>query len=95
MKPKLTLLALSFIAMFALAGCKTPGSGSDSAGSSYGGNSSAVVSSYSSTSTTGGAGDVSGDTPGDVPINPEPATVALLGGGLMAFAFLKRKKRKK
>jgi len=80
MKVRLALLAFCVIAMFALVGCKTSGSSSGSAGSSY--------------SSSNDAGEV-GDAPINAMHNPEPATIALLGGGLAAFAFFKRRKRKK
>lgn len=50
-----------------------------------GGDSSGSSSSYSSDS---------GDKSGDLPHNPEPATIALLGSGLVAYAFLRKKNKK-
>lgn len=58
----------------------------------------------SGTSVYGGTSDVSGSGSGDsidsysesnIPHNPEPATVALLGGGLAAYALMKFRKKKK
>jgi len=59
-----------------------PGSGSDTGilgGSPVGGD-----------SILGG----SGSNGGALPHNPEPATALLLSGGLAAYAFLQRKKKK-
>lgn len=77
MKRIVALLSCVIIVLM-LAGCKGSGGGvSGFLGSTFAG---------------GGSG---GDSGGGSPIghSPEPATVALLGGGFAAYAFLKRKKK--
>jgi hypothetical protein len=43
----------------------------------------------------GGAGSGGSSIPAGLPHNPEPATLALLGGGLAAYAFLRNRRNKK
>lgn len=64
--------------MMLLTGCNETSGGSSSAGSASG---------SSSYSDSGKGGTLTKN-------NPEPVTTALVGSGLMAYAFLKRKKRK-
>jgi len=86
---KMRLIGICLIALVLSAGCKSSsGSGSSS------------FSSASGAGSVGGSGDVlgsSGDDGGSSSsaVNPEPITLALFGGGAVAFAFLKRKRRKK
>ena len=66
--------------MLVLTGCKGSGGAAGFAGSIF----------------AGGSSIIGGESVGDSGVGhtPEPATVALLGGGLAAYAFLKRKKKK-
>ena len=82
---KLTIIAACIIAVVLLAGC------GDSDNMAAGANSFDVsqLSDVNNPVNEDGADDGNGDSdPG--PINPEPMTMLLLGGGLAAYAFLKR-----
>jgi len=74
------------VALFALTGCLGAGGGSSSSGG--GGSSYAGGSSF-----TGGSGGSSGGTLVSTAHNPEPATLGLFGGGLIAYALSRRKKK--
>ena len=82
MKSTIAVLTTCLIAMVLLAGCKEGGSSGNSAINSPFTDSG--VSGGSSSSDIGGTGHV-----------PEPATMALLGSGLLAYALFRRNKRKK
>ena len=81
---KKIMLALSCVLIvFALTSCKNSGGGSTGASNAAGAN-------------FADAGDIPGD---DGPIgggghSPEPATLAMIGSGLTALYFLRRRKRK-
>jgi len=80
MKYAMTLLTICLI-MVALTGCKESGT---TTGGLYG---------FESISTGSGASG-SGNVGGGAHL-PEPTTMALLGSGLLAYAFFRRKKDKK
>jgi hypothetical protein len=103
MKHTLTSIAACLLAMAFLAGCQeTGGSGlgsffnSDtSSGDSVASLPSTLGGSYTpAAEVSGSSGDVSGDTGGGI-INPEPATLGLLGSGLLAYALIRRRKKNK
>ena len=79
MKHKFMLIACMASLAMMLSGCEVVDSGGG--GDSY-------------SASSGGSG-VGGDDPGAPVVNPEPTSMALLGSGLAAYAFLKRKKKKK
>ena len=83
MKYRLAILIACLLTISLLAGCKE--SGSSASGSFDSGSSSFV-------SGSGGLGSSGGSVP--VGHMPEPATVALLGSGLLAYAFIRRKMKK-
>ena len=90
MKDRLMILATCIIAMIFLAGCKGPGGsagifGTGGSGSSDSDDVPVVVSggSYEPVPPVVDGGHL-----------PEPATMALLGSGLFAYALLRRKKKK-
>ncbi len=93
MKTKTLIIVLCIMTMTMLTGCFGGGGGGGSAsgGSSSGGIDVAGLpgGSIGGDSILGGSGD------SGIPHNPEPATLALLGGGLAAYALLKHNKRKK
>ncbi|MDB4349544.1 PEP-CTERM sorting domain-containing protein [Omnitrophica bacterium] len=84
MKLRLAMIVLCMVSVFALAGCKGGGGG----GGSYAGGGSSIGGDTS----TGTTSTVGGTLP--TAHQPEPATIALLGGGLAAYALLRRRKRK-
>ncbi len=89
MKSKLLVLAGCIVAAMLLTGCLKSGSGSSSGSSSY---TSGVSGDSGSGSGSGsGGGDLGGG--GNVPLNPEPATIALVGTGLAAYMLMRRKKK--
>ncbi len=90
MKREMILVSACIIPMLAFAGCKNSGGG----GSSYSGSGAGGVEIASSGFRDSG-GDIGGSAPMNLAHNPEPATIALLGGGLAALAALKRKKKNK
>ncbi len=79
-KITLTLLITCIMATLMLTGCKGSGGGASAwLGSSY----------------AGGSDILGGDSPiSSNASNPEPATIVLLGGGLAAYAFLRRRRLK-
>ncbi len=83
MRSKLVMLLGCVIMITLLTGCFGGGGGSSSSGGS------------------GGVGDIAGlpgggdSGGGSLPYNPEPATIALLGSGLAAYALYHYKKNKK
>ena len=97
MRSTLTVLAACLIAMMFLAGCKGGGS---SFGSFFGGDD-IIVSGLPGDDGSGdpgsgdpGSGDPGSGDDGGTTHYPEPATIALLGSGLFAYAMYRRKKRK-
>ena len=98
MKPKLIVIAGCVIAMFFLSGCKvakenslgSSGSGFSSSGLPAGGG---IDGGGSIPLDPGGSPSDPGGIPG-IGHNPEPATVALLGGGLITYALLRRRNKK-
>ena len=90
---KFKLAVLGLMAIVLLAGCKGGADFSslfDFGGSS--GNDDIVIANLPG----GGGSDDGGssDNPGGGLINPEPATLALLGSGLFAYALLRRRKKR-
>jgi hypothetical protein len=79
---KLKTLLICLLAVVCLAGCKGSGSAGSGGGGLFAGGGGVI----------GGGGD---DGSGSGPVNPEPATVALLGSGLTAYVLLKKNKKKK
>ena len=67
-----------------LSGCKGGGGGSASFGGGSGGFDVADA----------GFDDGGGDTGGGSDVNPEPTTMAMLGSGLLAYGFIRRKRKK-
>ncbi len=92
MMTKVGVIGICLIALVLLAGCKI---GSDSGSSSFSSSSgsSSVDGSLDILESSPEAGDDS--IPSSTAHHPEPITLALFGSGAAAFAFLKRKKRKK
>lgn len=86
---KLALLSVCVVALFALTGCFGGGGGSSASGSSYGSGSS-----YAGGSGSTSSGSSGGSTTSALPSNPEPATLALLGSGLAAYALMMRKRKR-
>jgi len=87
---KTTMIILCALLLAAtLAGCSRSG-GADYASAINSAAGSAVV------GDGGGDGDGngSGDDSGSNPLNPEPTTIALMGGGLAALALMNRRRRK-
>jgi hypothetical protein len=78
---KLLILACCIMMMTLLTGCFGGGGGGSSGGGGILGDIAGIID------------DGSGDDPGGLPHSPEPVTIALIGGGLVAFAFLRRKKK--
>jgi len=90
---KLVLLAICMIVVPLLSGCLgDSGSSSSGSGGSSSGGDSTYASGYGSTG--GSTGSIGGSTVGSAVHNPEPATLALFGGGLIAYALSRRKKKK-
>jgi len=91
MKHTLPTIAACLLAMALLSGCGDSGSGLSSL-FNFGGSSDSD--SFVSASLPGdGSGDGSGNS-GGIGHMPEPATLGLLGSGLLAYALLRRKKKK-
>ncbi|MFH1594097.1 MAG: PEP-CTERM sorting domain-containing protein [Candidatus Omnitrophota bacterium] len=82
MRTKILGLMFAMFLMVTITGCSGGGSAFSNLFGSGGGSDGTL---YADGSGSTGAGGV----------NPEPATMALLGGGLAAFVFLKRKNRRK
>ena len=78
----LTLIGIAIV--FCISGCRK--SSDSSIGSSYSG--ATPYSGSASSSVAVSSGMESGF------MNPEPATIALLGSGLLGYAFLRKKRRK-
>ncbi len=79
MRSKLTAVMGCIIMMTLLTGC-------------FGGGGSGSSSSGGGITIAGGGGDLGG---GSLPHNPEPATIALLGSGLAAYALYHYRKNSK
>lgn len=96
MKLRLAALATCIVALALLAGCKQSGSAGNA------GKPETYVDSDTGSiivSPSGGDAQGSGDGGFGNPMTgimhtPEPATIALLGGGILAYALLRIKKRK-
>ena len=92
---QLALLVLSVSTLFLASGCKEGGSGVT--GGLFGGGGT-VLSSLTGgdtgiSSVGGGFEGPGGDSAGSI-IQPEPASIALFGGGLAGLAFLRNRRRK-
>ncbi len=85
MRYKLLTLICCIMMAIMLSGCK--GSGGSSSASFSGGSGGFDVA-------DSGFDDGYGDGDGSGPYNPEPATVAMLSSGLLAYGFIRRKKKK-
>ena len=82
------VLACAIMATMLLSGCESSGGGG-SAGF-YGDSGGFDVADSGGDVYYSGGGDGSGGNA----VNPEPATMAMLGSGLLAYGLLKRKKKK-
>jgi len=93
MRLKIAAACFSLLLVVFLAGCGGSGSGgsvfSPPAGGGLGGDVLAGV-----TPDPSDPGDPGDPGIGNQMINPEPASMALLGGGLLAYGFLRRKKKR-
>lgn len=92
MQSKLAVLAVCIMAMVILAGCGSAGS----SGLSLFGSSSVEDNLVGGDLAAGGGNNPAsgGTVVGAGTHMPEPATVALLGSGLLAYALLRRKRRR-
>lgn len=90
MKQRMFVLAGLIALTMLLSGCLGGGGGSGSNGGSAG------IGGADMAGLPGGGVGAGGNGGGGIDgnINPEPATVLLLGGGLAAYAFIKRRKLK-
>lgn len=85
---RLELVAVFLLVAVLMAGCGPSGSGSSDLGSSAGSSGSSGISGLSTD--TGSTGTIPSST---LPHHPEPATMALVATGLVAFVLLRRKKK--